>query len=159
MERPRLIDLPRGAGKSQLFVMTTNRSTKAAAFLFALMASAGLLFAGCQHRATETNGGLSGQFTLASVDGRPVPAKVKHDRAELEVRSGWFRFETNGTCSTLTVFVPPSGQEVRREVSAEYKVDGPNVTMKWKGAGMTAGTIDRDTFTMNNEGMIFVYKK
>jgi len=31
--------------------------------------------------------------------------------------------------------------------------------MQWKGAGITTGTIEGSTFTMNNEGMKFVYKK
>ena len=31
--------------------------------------------------------------------------------------------------------------------------------MKWQGAGMTIGTVEGDTFTMDNEGMVFVYKK
>jgi hypothetical protein len=31
--------------------------------------------------------------------------------------------------------------------------------MQWKGVGQTIGTILGDTFTMDNEGMVFVYKK
>jgi len=64
-----------------------------------------------------------------------------------------------GTCSTKTVFVPPSGTEVAREVSATYTKDGPRLTMQWKGAGTTVGTIQGNTFTMDNEGMVLVYRK
>jgi hypothetical protein len=31
--------------------------------------------------------------------------------------------------------------------------------MKWEGAGITTGTIDGDTFTMDNVEMVFVYRK
>jgi hypothetical protein len=31
--------------------------------------------------------------------------------------------------------------------------------MRWAGAGMTTGTLEGDTFTMNNEGMSFSYHK
>jgi hypothetical protein len=31
--------------------------------------------------------------------------------------------------------------------------------MQWKDAGKTVGSIDGNTFTMENEGMVFVYRK
>jgi hypothetical protein len=31
--------------------------------------------------------------------------------------------------------------------------------MRWKGAGTTTGNIQGSDFTMNNEGMIFAYRK
>lgn len=46
-----------------------------------------------------------------------------------------------------------------REVNATYTQQGPNLIMEWEGAGTTEGTVEGDSFTMNNEGMIFVYKK
>ena len=30
--------------------------------------------------------------------------------------------------------------------------------MKWQGAGLTTGTVEGITFTMDIEGMLFVYK-
>ena len=30
--------------------------------------------------------------------------------------------------------------------------------MQWEGAGTTQGTVEEDTFTMNNEGMLFTYR-
>jgi hypothetical protein len=48
---------------------------------------------------------------------------------------------------------------VNRVVEATYTVTGTNVTMQWKGAGWTKGSLSGDTFTMDNEGMIFVYQK
>jgi hypothetical protein len=40
-----------------------------------------------------------------------------------------------------------------------YTKKGSKLIMQWKGAGTTTGTIECSTFTMNNEGMLFVYRK
>ena len=104
-------------------------------------------------------GDPTGVYALVSVNGNKVPASVSHDGSALQVRSGTFTIKADGTCSTKTVFVPPSGQEATREVSATYTKEGSKLTMQWKGAGMTTGTIEGNTFTMDNEGMLFVYRK
>jgi hypothetical protein len=96
---------------------------------------------------------------LLSVDGNTLPASVSHDGAALQVRSGSSTINADGTCSSKTVFVLPAGKEITREVSATYTKDGSKLTMQWEGAGQTSGTIAGDTFTMDNEGMVFVYKK
>jgi hypothetical protein len=57
------------------------------------------------------------------------------------------------------VFVPPSGAESTRDVDATYTQEGSVLRMRWKGAGQTTGTLDGNTFTMNNEGMILQYQK
>ena len=31
--------------------------------------------------------------------------------------------------------------------------------MQWQGAGVTIGTVEGDTFTMENEGQVFLYRK
>ncbi len=100
-----------------------------------------------------------GVYALVSVNGIPVPANISHEGNALQVRSGTFTINGDGTCSTKTVFVPPSGTEVAREVGATYTRDGSRLTMQWKGAGRTVGTIRGDTFIMNNEGMVFVYRR
>ena len=123
--------------------------------------AAGLLWSGCQRQtpAPPTGGDRAGVYALVSVNGRAVPSSVTHDGTALLVRSGSFTLNEDGTCSTKTVFVPPSGQETTREVSATYTQDGASLTMQWQGAGRTTGTVEGNTFTMNNEGMVFVYKK
>jgi hypothetical protein len=77
----------------------------------------------------------------------------------LQVRSGSFTVKAGGTCSTKTTFVPPSGAEATRDVSATYTKEGSKLTMQWQGAGMTTATVEGGTLTMNNEGMLFVYRK
>jgi hypothetical protein len=100
-----------------------------------------------------------GSFALVSVDGNKVPSTVQHEGPPLTVKSGIFIISADGTCSSKVVFSPPSGGEVSREVKATYTRQGPTLTMKWEGAGTTTGTVDGDTFTMNNEGMIFTYQR
>lgn len=100
-----------------------------------------------------------GEYALVAVDGHEVPATVHHEGATLEVRSGAFRIAPDGTCASKTVFIAPNGVEVTREVDATYTQQGSTLTMRWKGAGTTVGTVDGIMFTMDNEGMLFVYRK
>jgi Lipocalin-like domain len=107
--------------------------------------------------AADTN--PSGTYKLVSVDGNKVPCSLKHEGVTLGVKSGSFVFKPDGTCSTRTVFTPPSGGDVSREVKATYTREGSKLTMKWEGAGTTTGTVQGKSFTMNNEGMVFAYHK
>jgi hypothetical protein len=88
-----------------------------------------------------------------------MPANITHEGASLQVRSGVFTINADGTCSTRTAFIDPSGTEIVREVGATYTKDGLKLTMQWKGAGITVGTMQSNTFTMDNDGMLFVYTK
>ena len=101
----------------------------------------------------------AGVYALVEVDGMSIPAKVSHGSATLEVRSGTFTIEKDGTCSSVVVFIAPSGKEIPREVSATYEQEGSELTMSWEGAGTTVGVVDGNTFTMINEGMSFVYRR
>ncbi|HEX4934851.1 MAG TPA: hypothetical protein VFV33_16790, partial [Gemmatimonadaceae bacterium] len=87
------------------------------------------------------------------------PFTVTHEPPGVRVISGSFTFNADGTCSTSTVFVPPSGQAVNRQVAATWTRNGSALTMKWEGAGVTTGTVQGDTFTMDNEGQRFTYEK
>ncbi len=125
-----------------------------------LVVVVGLFFAACRTQQTTVNtADLAGVYALVSVDGKPVQASVSHEGAMLEVRSGTFTISADGTCSSRIIMVPPSGTEVIREVNATCTKDGSNLNMQWKGAGRTVGTFQGNTFTMNNEGMIFLYMK
>jgi hypothetical protein len=108
---------------------------------------------------TEIKDDHVGVYTLVSVDGNPVPATVFHDGVTMDVISGVFTINADGTCSSRTVFVPPTGIQITRDASATYTMDGTKLTMQWDGAGVTEGTIVNDMFTLDNEGMILVYMK
>ena len=99
----------------------------------------------------------TGFYKLVSVDGEKLPATVSHGNAQVEVRSGSFAIKADKTCESKTIFGPPSGADVTREVTATFTQNGPTLTMQWKGAGLTSGTIKGNRFSMNNEGTIFTY--
>jgi hypothetical protein len=101
----------------------------------------------------------AGTYNLVSVDGKPVPCALEHEGHTLTIKSGLFVINPEGTCSSKMVFSPPSGSDATREVKATYTRRGSKLTMKWEGAGTTIGTAKGDTFTMNNEGMVFAYRK
>lgn len=139
--------------------MLATLSTKHVLQLVFLVA-AGILLSACQQESkVAADADPSGVYALVSVNGNNVPASVSHDGTQLQVRSGSFTIKADGTCGTTTVFVPPSGKEATRDVSATYTQEGSKLTMRWQGAGMTTGTIEGNIFTMDNEGMVFVYKK
>jgi hypothetical protein len=100
-----------------------------------------------------------GHYALASVDGKNVPCTLDHEGHTVTVKSGTFTFNPGRTCMSKVVFTVPNGSEANREVKATYIRQGSTLTMQWEGAGTTTGTLDGDTFTMNNEGMVFAYKK
>jgi hypothetical protein len=102
---------------------------------------------------------LTGSYTLLSVDGKPVPCVVSHEGHDVTVKSGTFSINADGTCRSESVFAVEHYADVHRVVDATYTASGTALTMRWKGAGMTTGSVDGNTFTMNNEGMIFAYRK
>jgi hypothetical protein len=97
-----------------------------------------------------------GSYSLVSVDGKPVPCQVTHDGHTMLIKSGGFLINADGTCRSQMFL---EGRDAAIEVDATYTQAGPQLTMKWQGAGMTIGSIEADTFTMNNEGMLLTYRK
>ena len=100
-----------------------------------------------------------GIYPLVAVDGNKVPCTVQHEGHTMTISSGSFSINADGTCSSKVVFSMPSGGDSSREVKASYTRQGSKLTMQWEGAGTTTGSVEGDTFTMNNEGMIFAYRK
>jgi hypothetical protein len=127
---------------------------------YCIAAAIGLLLATLPRQlsaAGETDS--TGLYSLVSVDGKTVPASIAHEGVTIQIRSGSFTINADGTCASKMVFSVQSGPEATREVSATYTQEGSKLTMQWKGAGKTTGTLDSETFTMNNEGMVLVYRK
>jgi hypothetical protein len=103
---------------------------------------------------------VAGSYALVSVDGKQIPCVVKHEGQDGPmVKSGTFVINADGTCSSKIAFVAPGGGGASREVKATYTREGAKLTMKWEGAGMTTGTVEGNSFTMENEGILFVYRK
>jgi hypothetical protein len=106
--------------------------------------------------ATTEVSDISGTYTLVSINGNKLP--FSHPEGVV-IRSGVFTINKDGTCSSTMTFSLPSGADASREVTASYKREGSKLTMTWTGAGTTIGTVEGNTFTMDNEGMILAYRK
>ena len=97
-----------------------------------------------------------GTYALVTVNGNKVPCTVQHEGHTMTIKSGGFIINADGTCSSKMSL---EGRDAPIEVKATYTREGPKLTMKWQGAGMTIGSVEGDTFTMNNEGMVLAYRK
>ena len=127
--------------------------------LFALVAVA-LVLVSCQQDLQRTDGSdIAGIYYLVEVDGTAIPGTVSHNGTPLDLRSGTFIISDDGTCFSRTRFVAPDGNEVTREVNADYEGQGSQLVMQWEGAGVTEGTVQGDVFVMDNHGMIFEYSR
>jgi hypothetical protein len=144
--------------RSTQFGLETNTP---AVIAFGLLAVAVLLsLAGCTGQPrTTTDVNPTGVYALVSVDGKNVPCSLTHEGTAMIVKSGTFTINDDGSCRSLITFSVPPHPDVNRQVKAAYTRQGAELTMKWEGAGMTKGQINGDTFTMNNEGMVFAYRK
>lgn len=125
-----------------------------------LVAFALVLAAGC-HPGAKVASDLdpAGTYTLVSVNGQRVPATIDHEGTPLVVRKGTFVIRADGTCTSVVDFRLPTGAEAAREVKATYTRNGATLTMSWEGAGTNTGTLSGNGFTMENEGMLFSYRR
>lgn len=135
--------------------MTLAAAIGTAAALFSF-----LVVGGCAHDPPLPDGPGVERFELVSVDGKPLPTTVQHGRFPVRVYAGAFRIAPNGDCGSSSTFGEPEASErlVRHSICT-YVRDGDDLKMAWKGAGGTTGTIDGDSFTMDNHGTIFVYRR
>ena len=133
-----------------------------------LVVLVGLPLAGklSQRNAAPSTTGTGGTtYNLVSIDGHPIPCSPMHGGSRApEVSGGSFTINNDGTFTGGIQFsnpnvaaMPPPGKD--KGQPGTYTRDGNNLMMKHPGAGYTSATIDGDTLTMNNEGMLFVYHK
>lgn len=136
---------------------TKNFSSSKIPLLLAAALSA-VLLAGCNSTPSET-ADVAGSYKLVSVDGKNVPCAVSHNNMTINVQSGVFNIRADGQCNSVIQMTSPSGKPLEKSVAATCSRKDGALTFRWKGAGQTVGTVVGETFTMNNEGMAFVYKR
>jgi hypothetical protein len=138
----------------------THPATRFSVYSCLLLLFPVFLWSGCKQEAkVVASADSAGTYTLVSVDGKQVPCTVAHEGASPMIKSGNFVINSNGTCSSKMVFSVPPGGDATREIMATFTRDGSILTMRWEGAGTTTGSVQGDTFTMNNEGMLLAYRK
>jgi hypothetical protein len=121
-----------------------------------------IFLTGCQGKQTGsvvTRDDICGDYTLTTINGNSLPFTPPHKGGAPLVTSGMFTIRPDGNCISKILFALPSGKSSSREVSATYKRESNRLTMQWRGAGRTTGTIEGDTFTMINEGVTFSYRR
>jgi hypothetical protein len=118
-----------------------------------------VLLSGCRGEKTVKLRDIAGTYRLETINGAPLPYTMTHEPPGVRVTSGTFSIRPDGTCGGVTAFVMPSGEAQSREVSATYTRDGSRLTMQWQGAGVTNGTVEGDTFTMENESQTLLYRR
>ncbi|MBT8142466.1 MAG: hypothetical protein KJO88_08855 [Gammaproteobacteria bacterium] len=102
---------------------------------------------------------IAGIYYLVKVDDTRVPGDVSHDGAPIHVRSGTFIISDDGTIISQTHFISPDGNELSREVRANYRIEDSRLVIQWEGAGVTEAKVEGDNVVMDNHGMIFEYTK
>jgi hypothetical protein len=138
---------------------TEGNAMKAMLRMFAVVIAI-LSLAACQGTGGPVDGAdITGNYYLVKVDGTEIPGNVMHDGTPMEIHSGTFFINDDGTCVSRTQFTPPGHDEQTREVRAKCVVEDSRLIMKWEGAGTTEGTVEGGIFIMDNHGMIFEYTR
>jgi hypothetical protein len=99
-----------------------------------------------------------GTYTLATIDGNKLPYAPHHQGRAPEVLAGTIALSADGTFTSAMSYNLPTGA-VTQKFSGTYTRDGSRFSLQWKGAGTTTATLEGGTFTMDNEGMLFAYRK
>ena len=116
---------------------------------------------GCKRNAPNAPATIdpAGVYTLVSLDGKTVPCDISHEGTSMKILSGTFTITADGTCSSAIALTLPNKRDLNKVTKATWTRQGTELTMQWEGAGTTLGTVNGRTFTMTNEGMVFVYQK
>lgn len=118
-----------------------------------------LLLFGLARSHAQTAASLTDVYQLVSVDGKDVPCTIKHGGTPMNVHSGTFTISTNSQVTSVMTVSLGDKKNIRVERQATCTVKESELTMKWQNAGTTKGRVAGQTFTMTNEGMVFIYKK
>jgi hypothetical protein len=153
---------------NNLFLFGSSSFKPRAIGCLLLLLAMGLLLPACKQRAGSSDKQATvapaksdhiGTYNLISINGAKLPCTPPHEGGAPEVQSGAITLKADGSLTTITTFKVPSGQVANREVSGTYTREGSQFMMQWTRAGRTTATLERSTFTMNNEGMMFAYRK
>ncbi len=108
----------------------------------------------------EADTDFTGTYNLVSIEGNPIPYAPMHlGRRQPQVVAGSITLHHGGTFASTMEYANDAGKTMSRAFAGTYTMDGAEFILSWTGAGRTTATIEENTFTMNNEGMLFVYEK
>ena len=102
----------------------------------------------------------TGTYSLVSIDGNKLPFAPPHEGGTPpEIRSSTFTLNADGSFALTMTYGLPSGETFSRDFSGTYTHDGSAFTFEWKGAGTTSAIMEGNTLTMDNEGVLYAYRK
>ena len=99
-----------------------------------------------------------GTYALVTINGEKLPCTPPHQGGAPQVLSGAITLKADGTFTSAMSYNLPTGP-ASGQFSGTYTRDGSRFSLQWKGAGTTTATFDGKTFTMDNEGILFAYRK
>lgn len=111
---------------------------------------------------------LAGTYTLSTIDGQLVPFAPIHPGQPAnsppgpEVLSSTLLVHADGKfIMSMSYRARDAGKEryFDRPFSGSWVPDGAGYLMTWDGAGQTSAKVVADTLAINNEGMLFKYRK
>ena len=117
----------------------------------------GLWLSACNQAAGTSE--LTGTYSLVTIDGHALPYIPSHEGGAPQVVSSTLTLNADGTFRMSMSYGAPSGKTVSRDFSGTYTQEGNVLNMLWKGAGKTTATFEGSTLTLNNEGILFAYRK
>jgi hypothetical protein len=108
---------------------------------------------------TATTPDHTGTYSLVTINGNALPFTPPHEGGAPEIRSSTFTLIADGTFSLTMTYGMPSGEVISRDFSGTYTRGGSVFSFQWTGAGSTTATLEGNTLTMNNEGVLYGYRK
>lgn len=134
--------------------MTCSKSVMVGLLIVGLCLPAARAVSGTTQTADHT-----GTYTLVTIDGNKIPYAPPHKGGGApQVVSGAITLNGDGTFTSAMSYNLPTGV-ASRQFSGTYTRNGSRFSLQWKGAGTTTATLEGNTFTMDNEGLLFAYEK
>lgn len=117
-----------------------------------------LLLSACGKAGTSNS--YLGTYDLVNIDGNPLPYTPPHEGGAPEILSSTLTLNEDGTFQMSMTYGTTPGNSISRDFTGTYSIlDDGTLRFIWEGAGITPGTLDKNTVTVNNEGILFVYEK
>ncbi len=132
------------------------------------LAAALVLCSASVARAQGAQKSIAGMYQLVTVDGHAIPFTPVHPDAPPnagpgpEVLASTMIMRPDGSfVMAMSYRLPPGREPLFRAMplTGRWTGEGGAYVGNWDGAGRTPLTLSGDTLTMNNEGMLFAYKK
>jgi hypothetical protein len=101
----------------------------------------------------------TGTYTLITIDGHELPYAPSHEGEQgPEIVASTFTINADGTF-LMKMNYKAGSRSSSRDFTGTYTFENSTFRFEWDNAGVTSATLEGNTFTMNNEGILFAYRK